>query len=238
MISSMLFIYQVHYSSVSVEYTTFIMYFYNSFFTILPTCYYLIARPELLGDIMVEDYKDYKLRYEHLKGIFSGILITFLTFALTPESEIIHVFIAVLINCTLMANFYHLVIDDSVQKRNQLIVLIVQCILSIGIYFLTLNVAAINSLFYVTWDFNPDSRYLALFFCTIFVINPFIVVILFLFMSFQRSIYVKDWRIERKELEYQQIKSSIKQEERIGTIGKSSGKQMKFRTVDFRPEFY
>jgi len=39
------------------------MYFYNLFFTILPIFYYLIARPGLVGDIMVEDYKDYKLRY-------------------------------------------------------------------------------------------------------------------------------------------------------------------------------
>jgi hypothetical protein len=84
MISSILFIYQFHNSFIGLEYSTFIMYFYNVFFTILPTCYYLIARPELLGDIMVEDYKDYKLRYEHFKGIFSGILITFLTFAITP----------------------------------------------------------------------------------------------------------------------------------------------------------
>jgi hypothetical protein len=62
------------------------MYFYNLFFTILPLFYYLIARPGLVGDIMVDDYKDYKLRYEHIKGIFSGVLITFVSFALIPEA--------------------------------------------------------------------------------------------------------------------------------------------------------
>lgn len=60
------------------------MYLFNIAFTILPIFYYLIAKPELVGDIMVEDYKDYKLRYEHFKGIFSGIVITYLTFALIP----------------------------------------------------------------------------------------------------------------------------------------------------------
>lgn len=50
----------------------------------LPIIYYLIARPELVGDIMVEDYKNYKLRYEHFKGILSGILLAFLTYCIVP----------------------------------------------------------------------------------------------------------------------------------------------------------
>jgi hypothetical protein len=33
---------------------------------------------------MVEDYKDYKLRYEHFKGIISGVIITYLTFSNVP----------------------------------------------------------------------------------------------------------------------------------------------------------
>lgn len=34
------------------------------------------------------------------------------------------------------------------------------------------------------------------------------------------------------------MKSSIKQQERIGIVGKTRGKQMKFRGADVRPEFY
>jgi len=53
----------MHYTFYDNFYSTYIMYFYNLFFTILPLFYYLIARPGLVGDIMVDDYKDYKLRY-------------------------------------------------------------------------------------------------------------------------------------------------------------------------------
>lgn len=110
------------------------IYLYNVAFTILPIFYYLIRRPELIGDIMVEDYKDYKLRYEHLKGIISGVLITFITFAFLPDIEIEQLFIGVMINCTFMGNFYHLVLDDSIKKFCQILVIVIQCIISIGAY--------------------------------------------------------------------------------------------------------
>lgn len=75
---------RAHYSFIDQQYSLYTMYFFNVAFTILPILYYLIARPELVGDIMVEDYKGYKLRYEHMKGIFAGILTTFIAYAIIP----------------------------------------------------------------------------------------------------------------------------------------------------------
>lgn len=46
-------VFRAHYSYFEQEYSTYIMYFYNAAFTILPIFYYLIARPGLVGDIMV-----------------------------------------------------------------------------------------------------------------------------------------------------------------------------------------
>lgn len=78
-------IYRAHYTFLDHQYSLYIMYLFNVAFTILPILYYLGARPELVGDIMVEDYKDYKLRYEHVKGGFAGVITTFVTYAIIPE---------------------------------------------------------------------------------------------------------------------------------------------------------
>jgi hypothetical protein len=111
-----------------------------------------------------------------------------------------------MINCIFMANFYHLVIDDSVNKRYQIAVIILQCAISIGVYFLILNVGTSNALFYITFDINSDPPFQALFFGSIFFINPLVVLMLFLFMSFQKSILVKDRRIKKKEEADKEIK--------------------------------
>ena len=84
MITANWLVLRAHYTFLDQQYSMFIMYLFNVAFTILPILYYLIARPELVGDIMVEDYKDYKLRYEHFKGIFSGVLTTFIAYAIIP----------------------------------------------------------------------------------------------------------------------------------------------------------
>lgn len=79
-------IFRAHWTYLDMQYSMFLMYLFNVGFTSLPILYYLVARPELVGDIMVEDYKDYKLRYEHFKGFFSGCITTFVTFAIIPEA--------------------------------------------------------------------------------------------------------------------------------------------------------
>lgn len=61
---------------------------------------------------------------------------------------------------------------------------------------------------------------------------------LLFFMSFHRSILTKDHRLERKELENEEMKSSIKKEKTIARVGKSSGKQMRFRRVEGRGDFF
>ena len=62
MITANWLVMRAHYTFLDQQYSMYIMYLFNVTFTILPILYYLIARPEMVGDIMVEDYKDYKLR--------------------------------------------------------------------------------------------------------------------------------------------------------------------------------
>lgn len=132
--------------------------------------------------------------------MFAGIVLTYVTYSIIPEAEILMVFVAVMINCTFMGNFYCLVIDDSSMKRWQFWIILVQCVLSIGGYFLTLYVPNTHALFEISSLIYPEAGYIALFFCTVFVINPIIIFILFFFMSFHKSILTKDHRIEKKEL--------------------------------------
>lgn len=148
-----------------------------------------------MGDIMVEDYKDYKLRYEHVKGIVSGVFTTFVTYAILPESEIQLVFVGVLINCTILGNFYHLVIDDSASKKWQIIVIITQCILSIGAYFLTIYIETTHQIFKIALGIYPDQANLSLFFTTVFLSVPLLIFMMLFFMSLHKSILTKDHRM-------------------------------------------
>lgn len=195
MLAANIMVYKGSYMFVGQEYTTFIIFFFNVAFTVLPLCYYLIARPELVGDILVEDYKDYKLRYEHIKGVCCGVLVTFVTYAFVPEDDIMNLFVGVLFNCTYMANYYHLVMDDSVSKRNQVLIIIVQWLISIGAFFITIFVENTYDIFITGMLTNTSQNNLVLFYCTIFIINPIIVLMLFFFMSFHKSILMKDRRI-------------------------------------------
>ena len=88
--------------------------------------------------MIVDDYKDYKLFQEHVKGIFSGLLLTTVTFLLLPESDMHNIFIGLLINCTIMGNIYYLVVDDSVSKTTQIILITVQMTISFLVFFLLL----------------------------------------------------------------------------------------------------
>lgn len=105
------------------------------------------------------------------------------------------VFVAVLINCTILGNFYHLVIDDSASKKWQIIIIIIQCIISIGAYFLTIYVENTHQIFTVTLGIYPDSANLALFFTTVFLTIPIIIFMILFFMSFHKSILTKDHRL-------------------------------------------
>ena len=69
---------------VGEEFSSFLFLLYNFAFTILPMFYYILGRPKLIEDIVVDDYKDYKLVNEHAKGAFSGLMMTTLTFLLIP----------------------------------------------------------------------------------------------------------------------------------------------------------
>ena len=57
------------------------------------------------------------------------------------------VYVAVMINCSFMGNFYYLVIDDSAKKSWQIWIIIIQLILSIGTYFLTIFVPSTHQIF-------------------------------------------------------------------------------------------
>lgn len=188
----MLLVYRFRFAFFGQEYTSYMLYLYNIAFTIMPYFYYLIARPELVGDIMVEDYKDYKLRYEHIKGIIAGVFITYISFSILPSIQINQLFLAVMINCTWMGNFYCLVIDDSVKKHWQIIIILVQCGVSIGSYFISLLVSPNYSLFNVDYAIYPEPGYMAMFYCLVFVFNPLLILMLFLFMSIHKSILIKD----------------------------------------------
>jgi hypothetical protein len=102
-----------------------------------------------------------------------------------------------------MGNFYHLVVDDSASKRWQIVIIIVQCILSIGTYFLTIYVENTHQLFIITLGIEPETGKETLFYTTIFISIPIIMLMLLFFMSFHKSILTKDHRLERKELENQ-----------------------------------
>lgn len=56
-----------------------------------------------------------------------------------------------------MGNFYHLVIDDSASKRWQIAIITIQCVLSIGAYFLTIYVENTHQLFIITLGICPDA---------------------------------------------------------------------------------
>jgi hypothetical protein len=50
------------------------------------------------------------------------------------------IYVAVMVNCSLMANFYHLVIDDSANKGWQIWIITIQLVLSISTYFITIYI--------------------------------------------------------------------------------------------------
>lgn len=85
----------------------------------------------------------------------SGVLITFVTFSFLPQIQISQLFIAVIINCTFMGNFYHLVLDDSIKKRNQIVIIFIQCVISIGAYFFSLFVDVSHRLFTIDYSVYP-----------------------------------------------------------------------------------
>lgn len=137
-----------------------------------------------------------------------------------------------------MGNFYHLVVDDSASKKWQTLVIILQSLLSIGAYFLTIYVEGTHQLFSITVGLPPNPSHAALFFTTIFLSVPLIILMQLLFMSFHKSILAKDHRLERRQLEKEEIKSSAKKERIIGRVGKTGGKQMRFRRLEARGDSY
>jgi hypothetical protein len=108
----------------------------------------VIGKPSLLEDIVIEDYKDFRFFNEHFFGIFSGAMITVLTYLLTPYLDIQNIFISVLLNCTLIANLNYLVLDDSISKYKQIILIIVQEILAAIFYIATSFLLPSNSIFH------------------------------------------------------------------------------------------
>ena len=140
------------------EFSSFLFLLYNFAFTILPMFYYILGRPKLIDDIVVDDYKDYKLINEHAKGAFSGLMITIITFLLIPETDMHNIFTALLINCTTMGTLHYLVIDDSVSKRTQIILIMAQLVISLCVYLLTLFFVPDYSIFYINFETSISSR--------------------------------------------------------------------------------
>ena len=162
---------------------------YNACFTFLPVLYYLMDRPELISEILVEDYKDYKLTSEHVKGMLSGILLTLITFLILPNPDIQNIFIIIMINCTLLGNLYYLVIDDSVSKKIQIITIFIQCTISIMVYLLTaFFLSTPEYIFELDIQISPDSSSNYLIYLLIFLINPLIIFTFLFFLAIHKSI--------------------------------------------------
>lgn len=232
--TALILVYQGRYYEVGHEYSTYMFFLFNIGFTSFPMFYYLIARPNLIEDIAVEDLKSFKLRYEHLKGCFSGIFMTYVTFSLLPQLLMPEIFLAIMVNCTLLGNFYYLVMDDAISKKWQTLIIVLQCLFAIGIYFLTLFVQVTHALFEFPINLYPGPGLRAYFYCLMLLFNPLIILMLLLFMSIHKSIITKDMRILRRELEKEGIQTELKKEEIIGRLIKPSGMQMRFRVFDPR----
>ena len=135
----------------------------------------------------------------------------------------------ILINCTMLGNFYYLVLDDSVSKKWQIVVVIVQIILSIGIYMITELLPVVHNLFENTLNIFNIRDMQKFIYPLMFVINPFLIVMLVYFFSFQKSIVTKDRKLNKKQEQEREIKNELKKEEIICRVTKSSGMLMRFR---------
>lgn len=65
-----------------------------------------------------------------------GIIMTFITYSFIPNAMAYQLFLNILINCSLMANLYYLVLDKSISKKWQSLTIFIQCIFTVGIIFL------------------------------------------------------------------------------------------------------
>ena len=129
---------------------------YNLAFTIFPMVYYIVKRPEPILEIN-HSYKD-KLFSEHIKAILSGILISLLTFSVVPSKDMHNIFAVILINCIIMGNLHYLVVDNSVSKIPQIIVIGVQCLISLLVYLLTLFFVPEEPIFYMDLELSAEPK--------------------------------------------------------------------------------
>ena len=101
-----------------------------------------------------------------------------------------NIFIGLLINCTIMGNMHYLVVDDSVSKRTQIILIVVQMTISFLVYFLILFFVPDYEIFYINFDRSLSTSLSEnwAYFMVIFFIDPVVIGLLFYFMAFQKSI--------------------------------------------------
>ena len=196
--TALVLVYQGGYYVVGMEYSTFMFFLFNMGFTSFPLVFYLIFRPQLIADIAVEDLKSEQLRYEHLKGMFVGVLLTYVNYSLLPYLEMSSLFFAVAVNSTLAGNLYYLAIDDSVTKKWQLGIILCQNVFSLGLYFLSQFVPLAHELFCFSLMITPLPEVRSYLYCLILVLNPLLVVMLLFFFSFHRSIITKHMRALKK----------------------------------------
>lgn len=134
----------------------------------------------------------------------SGLMIAALTYLLTPDIEIQNIFISTLLNCTLISNLYYLVLDDSTSKFKQLVFIVIQYLLSAAFFIISSYFVPSRSVFYSELEIlTPELENHYMYLIVTFPLIPIFITLWLFFLSFYRSVQMRDQR--RKKHEEQEI---------------------------------
>lgn len=125
----------------------------------------------------------------HILGFFLGLFVTYIAYSVIPEYMLEQIFVNILINCVIMGNLYYLVLDNSKNKKWQIISIVIQLIFSIGIIQLGQYFPGLpHNIFSLGIIMSPLSSDLTMYFVGTYVIEFIIVIMILLFLAINKMI--------------------------------------------------